>query len=161
MKYLIPLLMFVSITAQAKSKDLTTKHARVIEDVMWAADKVEVPRELLLAVCWGESNFRQNSTHVDGSTPSYGICQIKLSSARDMDKLYNHKIKATEKRLENNKLNAFYAAKFLRYQLFRYDGDWELAVDAYNKGSSPSKNSKYVKRFNKNLKYICEQIKAK
>lgn len=126
---------------------------------MWAADTAEIPRELLLAVCWGESTFRTHGvTHKDGGTLSHGVCQVKLATAVWMDQVYGHSIKATSKRLEDTKTNAFYAAKYLKYQLERYHGNWKLAVDAYNKGRAVSSRSKYVKKFNKNIEHIKRNV---
>lgn len=128
---------------------------------MWAADKVEIPREILLALCWNESSFRTKGvTHVDGGTLSYGICQIKLDTAQYMDKVYKHKIPVTAAKLEDPKFNAFYAAKFLKFQFNRYDGDWMLAVDAYNKFNAISTHTQYVKRFIGSLKHIKAHVKV-
>jgi hypothetical protein len=63
-----------------------------------------------------------------------------------MDEFYKHRIKATPERLNTEYVNAFYAAKYLKYQLNRYDNDWHKAIDAYNKGRVVSTKSKYVKK---------------
>ena len=149
----------ISSTSYAKTQTFEKKYYKIIQSIIWAADTAEVPRELVLAVCWGESSFRTKGvTHVDGETPSYGICQVKMETARFMDKLYKHKAKATPKRLEDFKVNAFYAAKYLKYHLDRYDDDWKLAVDAYNKGTAIGHKTKYVKKFDKNIKHIKKNV---
>lgn len=118
----------------------------VIADIIWAADAVEVPRELLLAICFVEGRFKvgKKLTHMDGHTLSHGTCQIKLGTAQFMDKVFKHKNKVTAEKLEITRLNAFYAGKYLKYQLNRYKGDWRLAADAYNKHNAVSRTSKYV-----------------
>lgn len=138
------------------------KHYAVIKDIIWAADKVEVPRALLLAVCWGEGSFRTDSklTHMDGQTLSYGTCQVKLSLAQDMDRIYKHKTKVTPEALMTTRINAFYAAKALRFHLKRYLGNWQLAVDAYNKYTAVSEDTPYVRKFKKNLYIIHNNVKA-
>lgn len=159
------LISLISINqAEARSDvNFNKKHYLVIKSVVWAADKVEVPRALLLALCWGEGwaskSMGKDPTHMDGDTLSYGICQVKLETAEWMDKLYKHKIKATPSRLEDPKINAFYAAKYLKYQLKQYDNSWQLAVDAYNKGSAAGNDTIYVRHFNESLKLINSNVK--
>lgn len=120
---------------------------QVIDAIVKAADTVEVPRELVLAVCWVESSYRRGlAPRLDGDTPSYGICQVKLATARYMDTVFKHRIKATPKRLQDEFVNAFYAAKYLKYQLNRYQGDVHKAIDAYNKGRVVSVKSVYVRK---------------
>ena len=41
--------------------------------------------------------------------------------------------------------------------LDRYEGDWELAMDAYNKGNAVSKHTEYVRRAKKKYKEIFKQ----
>lgn len=145
--------------SDAKSDSFERKYYKTIQSIIWAADKANVPRELVLAVCWGESSFRNKKvTHMDGETPSYGVCQVKLETARFMDKVYHHKVKATAKMLDKVGINAFYAACYLRYQLNKYHQDWKLAVDAYNKGHAKGHKTEYVKRFEKNQKHIKKHV---
>lgn len=161
MKNVIWLVLILISTNAYGKQDFNTKHKKVIDAIIWAADKAEVPRELVLAVCWGESNFRTKGvTHIDGDTLSHSICQVKLNSALWMDKMYKHRVKATPQRLENLHVNAFYAAKLLKYQLTRYNDNWSLAVDAYNKGTAKSHNSKYVKKFYRYLKIIEKNVQS-
>lgn len=148
--------------ANASAFEFNKHHYLVIKDIIWAADKVDVPRELLLALCWGESSFRPNSTHMDNGTLSYGACQVKLETAQWMDKVYHLRHKVTESKLENVKVNAFYAAKYIQYQLARYDGDWEKAVDAYNAGSAKvmkhGHKTKYIRKVAKNKAFILDHL---
>jgi soluble lytic murein transglycosylase-like protein len=156
-KFLLTIIVLI-YSMPCNAIEFNKKHYNVIKAIIWSADKVEVPRELLLALCWGESSFRTNVTRLDGKTLSHGICQVKLETAQHMDLVFKHKIKATRERLENTTINAFYAAKYLKYQLQQYDGDWVLAIDAYNKGTAYGANTKYVKKFNKNHKFITEKL---
>jgi soluble lytic murein transglycosylase-like protein len=114
-----------------------------------AAKKADIPEDLLLAVCWVESKWNTDIQAVfDGGSYSYSICQVKLPTAELMDKYWKHKIPVTEERLLDPYINAFYAAKYLKYQLSRYENDWELAVDAYNKGTASPRvpNTDYVQK---------------
>lgn len=90
---------------------------------------------------------------MDGHSLSHGICQMKLGTAQFMDTVYKHKVKVTAKRLENPYVNAFYAAKYLKYHMKRFN-DWRLAIDAYNKHTPQGKNTKYVKSVMKSYKKI-------
>jgi hypothetical protein len=138
--------LLVSINSFAK--EFSKSQFNVAKDIIWAADKVLIPRELLLAVCWGEGSFRNDKklTHADGKSFSYHTCQVKLETAQFMDRWYKNKFKANPKRLVDTKVNAFYAAQHLKYQLRRYNWNWQKAVDAYNKGTARSSKSKYVKK---------------
>lgn len=141
----VALAIIVSPAFADQSVKLSDK--KIERTITKAARFVDVPPHLLLAVCWIESHYQTNLPEVlDGETPSYGICQIKLETAQDMDAWYRHKIPVTIERLRDPYLNAFYAAKYLKYQLKRYDGDWKKAVAAYNQGSffTHSPNKKYV-----------------
>lgn len=172
MKYgIIAVISLISLTiaSNALAKPLapfSKKHYLVIKQIVWAADKAEVPRELMLALCWGEGWSTKakgkNPTHIDGkgknATLSHGICQVKLETAQFMDYVYKHKVKATRQRLEDNKVNAFYASKLIKYHLRENNNDWHLAVDAYNKGTAYGDNTKYVKHFKQSLAFIKKQV---
>ena len=126
---------------------------RTLDAIVKAAELVEVPTALVLAVCWHEGwglNDAKRGKAVlnkpDGATYSYGICQVKLETAQYLDARFKHRTKATPDRLKTDFVNAFYAAKYLKVQLAEYDGDWRLAIDAYNKGSNPKANTEYVRR---------------
>lgn len=151
--------LLLGFTAEAKS--LTKSQFDVAKDIVWAADKADVPRALLLAVCWGEGSFRSDKklTHTDGHTLSHGTCQIKLATAKSMDNWFHNKFKATHERLENPKVNAFYAGLYLKYWLKIYDYNWQKAVDSYNKGHLVSDKSKYVKKVESDHKMVSEKLK--
>lgn len=146
-------------TANADTIPFEEKHRKVIESIIWAADKAEVPRHVLLALCWNESSFRTDGvTHLDGSSFSYGICQVKLKTALFMDQVYKHKVIATPERLETLHVNAFYAAKYLKYQLNKYNQNIHMAVDGYNKGVAINIQSRYVKNFNKSYQHMVKTV---
>lgn len=159
-KYVLLVMLMTANSAYAMDdNNFEKRYYDIIQSIIHAADDAEVPRELVLSICWGESSFRNKGvTHVDGETPSYGICQVKLETAKFMDKVYKHAIKATKKNLEDPYTNALYAARYLHYQLNRYDQDWRLAVDAYNRGSAIGHKTKYVRRFIKNKEHIKKNI---
>lgn len=143
------MMLLLSILINVANAGFEKAQYEIVKDVIWAADKAEVPRPLLVALCWGESRLKAHPklTHLDGKSLSYDICQVKLETAQWLDKIYKHKIKVTPARLSNHRINAFYAAKFLRMLLIKYKSNWQLAVDAYNKGTAYSINTEYVRRF--------------
>lgn len=150
------------ISLSASAKDFSQAQFTVAKDIIWAADKADVPRALLLAVCWGEGSFRNDSklTHLDGHSLSHGTCQVKLEMAQDMDRWFHNRFPATAERLEITKVNAYYAGLYLKYQLKRYNYNWQKAVDAYNKGSTVSEKSIYVKKVEKSHKMLKDKLKT-
>lgn len=107
-----------------------------------------VPGSLLLAICTHESGLNNVQVNFDGGSASYGICQVKLGTAKlvGMDYVNSGSL------LMEPKINAEAAARYLKMQLERYDGEWCKAVSAYNSGTfNPSKKDPSVPR---NIKYV-------
>jgi soluble lytic murein transglycosylase-like protein len=95
-----------------------------------ATQTFALPQGLLSAVCFVESTHNAKAVHLDdGGENSVGLCQLHLSTAKWLG------YKGIEKGLYDAKINAYYAAKYLRYQLNRYDGNVTKAIAAYNAGS--------------------------
>lgn len=136
-------------------------HKEVLDAIEMAASITQVPEKLLMSICWHESNFRiKKVTHMDGGSLSYGICQIKLDTAKLMAKINKHlKLQATQANLENPIGNALFAGLYLKHQLDLYDNNWRLAADAYNKGNAVNKNSTYVKKVLKGIEFLREKLK--
>lgn len=108
-----------------------------------------LPPKLLDAVCYVESKHSVSAyVKHDGNTPSYGICQIKLETARHMG------FKGTPEELMKPNRNIYFAAKYLRYQLKKYN-NVEQAVMAYNQGYSKTKSpTSYSKKVRNTWKLI-------
>lgn len=88
-----------------------------------------LPEGLLSSVCFIESSHNPNKIHRhDGHGNSIGLCQIKYNTAKQLG------FRGTEKDLLDPTTNAYYAAKYLKHQLTRYNGSIEKAVIAYNQG---------------------------
>lgn len=95
---------------------------------------------LMNALCYVESNHNPNAyVKHDGHSPSYGLCQIKLSTARGMG------FTGPVKDLFKPEINGFYAAKYLAYQHERYKS-WRKALSAYNAGRISNRNLPYVNK---------------
>lgn len=116
-----------------------------------ATEKFKLPKRLLKALCYTESRLNPKVVNMyDGGSPSYGLCQIKAGTAKSLG--FNGRIKS----LYDPYVNAHLAAKYLRYQFDRYNGDWTKAVAAYNRGHAGVKimNIKYVNKvFTQVLQY--------
>lgn len=90
---------------------------------------LSLPPGLLSAVCYVESKHNAKAiNHQDGGSDSLGACQVKLTTARAMG------YKGVAKGLMVSEVNAYWAAKYLQYQIHRYNGDILAAVSAYNVG---------------------------
>lgn len=114
--------------------------------ILAAAKQIGVSGSLLLAICTHESGLDNVLVQHDGGSPSYGICQIKYSTA----KMIGFQGKAKD--LMVPKINAYWAASYLKYQKSRYDGNWLKSTAAYNSGTY--NESKDVPGCPRNLKYI-------
>lgn len=100
-----------------------------------------LPKGLLSAVCWVESNHKISAVNRDdGSADSLGVCQVQLNTAKMLG------FKGTVKQLMNPKENVKYAAKYLSLQLKRYHGDAPKALSAYNAGTATKANEYYVNK---------------
>ena len=117
--------------------------------ILNAAKIAGVSGQLLLAICNHESmNFKFNYSPIDKKSPSYGYCQLKYETAVQMG--FNGK----SEDLLKTTINAKYSAKYLKYQLDRYQGNVLKSVAAYNSGTyfeskkNPGcpKNLEYVKK---------------
>lgn len=97
-----------------------------------ATQTFNLPPGMLAAVCYVESKHVVQAINVgDGGSDSFGICQLKLSTAQGMG--YSPTTSGTLQ--ASAKINTFYAAKYLRYQLDRYKGNTWRAIAAYNSGT--------------------------
>jgi soluble lytic murein transglycosylase-like protein len=114
--------------------------------ILGAAKLIGVPGALLLAICTHESGLKNIISPQDHGSASYGVCQVKAATAASLG------LSSDKKTLMNPTANAEIAARYLRVQLLRYDGDWCKSVAAYNSGTyNPSK---VVPGKPRNLKYV-------
>jgi soluble lytic murein transglycosylase len=112
--------------------------------ILTIAKMIGVPTALLLAICTHESNLKNVVRNNDSGSPTYGICQVKKSTAEFLG------YKGEGEGLMSPKTNVKYAALYLKYQLDRYDGDINKAIAAYNAGSF-NESSPGIPR---NLRYL-------
>lgn len=100
-----------------------------VQIILSAAKAAKVSGALLLAICTQESNLTNVVVYHDGDSPSFGVCQIKFETA----KMVGYKGKAGK--LIDPTVSIPLAAKYLKYQLNRYNDNVCKAVSAYNAGS--------------------------
>lgn len=94
---------------------------------------------LLSAICYVESKHDAGAyVAMDGTSPSYGICQIKLNTARHMGFV------GSASELMHPTTNAVYAAKYLQWQKRRYK-DQMKAISAFNCGHACN-NKSYIQK---------------
>lgn len=101
-----------------------------------------LPPHVLEALCFVESSHNIEAIHPDdGGTPSIGLCQVKLGTARWLG------YKGDAEGLLDAKTNAYYAAKYLDKQRRRYKGSISKAIIAYNRGNAKNlTNSAYYEK---------------
>lgn len=114
--------------------------------ILSAAKAAKVSGQLLLAICLHESHLKNIEVPHDGGSPTYGICQVKLDTAKFLG------YTGDGQGLMVPETNAKYAALYLKYQKERYDYDWCKATAAYNAGTY--NESKKVPGKPRNLKYV-------
>jgi soluble lytic murein transglycosylase-like protein len=114
--------------------------------ILLAAKKIGVSGYLLLAICTHETGLTNKVVQHDGGTPTFGVCQVKLGTA----KMVGYDIKGDD--LMNPEVNAEVAGAYLKYQIDRYDGNICKATASYNAGRyNPSMKAIGNPR---NLKYL-------
>jgi len=121
-----------------------------------ASEKVNIDSDLLKAVCWVESSHNANAFNAnDPHGGAVGLCQILLPTANWM---MGHAM-SKEELFEVN-TNAYIAAKYIAYQLKRYNGNVSNAIAAYNAGTAIRR--KYGSRKGRliNEGYVAKVLKA-
>lgn len=116
-----------------------------------------LPPKLLSSLCWVESKHDIHAIHKDdGTEDSLGICQLHLSTAREMG------YKGTRQQLMQPTTNIRYAAKYLKFQLRRYNNNIAKAVIAYNRGNSRGlTTSKYQTKVFKQWGKVNDKIQGR
>lgn len=114
----------------------------MINMLVGVANTVGVNSMLLVSICNVETGMRNLNNYVDHNGPSYGVAQIKLSTARSVVPYVD--VLA----LQQPKVNATVAAKLLKKLNKKYNNQWD-AVAAYNAGSLRYKDGKLI-----NKKYV-------
>lgn len=94
----------------------------------------DLPPGLLASVCYTESRYNVRALNrYDGGSPSYGLCQIKYATAKEMG------FEGSTLKLMEPSINAYYAGKYLQKQISRYNGNITKGVIAYNIGNAKNR----------------------
>jgi soluble lytic murein transglycosylase-like protein len=103
----------------------------IVTIILSAAKTVGVSGSLLVAICSHESGgFKHNFAPMDHGSPSFGSCQVKFETVKMLG------FTGLPVELMDPKVNAIYAAKYLKFQQSRYgEDDWTMLAAAYNAGS--------------------------
>lgn len=125
-----------------------------------AAKKAGIAPALLVAVCHTETNLKNVHNMNDNGSASYGVCQVKHETVQWMARFYKDEkmAKWTDRDLKVPSKNAEAAARYLKYQLERYDNNWCAAIAAYNAGSAVE--SKVIPGKPRNYLYV-KKVKSK
>lgn len=116
-----------------------------VERVFQREEKLHnLPVNLLKAICFVESRHNLKiKAVIDGASRSWGICQVKLLAAKQVG------FNLPERLLAQPDINIRIAAKYLRYQLDRYNNNVKKGLTAYNRGSivtTTNLNNSYVRK---------------
>ena len=101
-----------------------------------AAQKVGLKASLLISICTVESNLKNVSNLSDPNGGSHGICQVALTTAKEIEPKIN-----TEK-LQDPVINSNLAAKILKQKIKKYG--LILGIASYNSGSPKYRNNKLI-----------------
>lgn len=150
-KYILFLALLLPFTVSAKSYKENSLYSLYKK----AAVSNGIDYRVIAAICEVESNHNTKIKRIwDGGSYSYGICQVKLNTARAMG------FKGKEMELSIPETNIEYAAKYLAYQLKRYKGDYKKAIVSYNKGSySNEKPNSYQGKVA--IAFLTNQVKGR
>lgn len=124
----------------------------VISTIITAAKAFSVPPALLLSICSAESDLRARVNVQDGGSASYGVCQLKLATAKMLEPLVGPSL------LMQTEHNARIAAQYIKMQMERYPKDLDCVIAAYNAGTCKRNkkglilNRKYVARVKGRMK---------
>jgi soluble lytic murein transglycosylase-like protein len=106
--------------------------------------QLNLPKDLLHSLCFIETKHNVKAiAYNDGVSNSYGICQIKLETAKELG------FKGDYKKLMLPENNIYYAGLYLQKQINRYNSV-QRGVIAYNRGNAKglTKSNYQVKVYN-------------
>lgn len=118
-------------------------------NIFVASNTVGVDPALMYSLCHTETRIRNVINKYDGGSPSYGICQVKLNTARQFFSWIE------SKHLMNVYVNTFVAATYLKYQSERFKSPLK-GISAYNAGRPIKSNVKYVNKVLNTLRGVNE-----
>ena len=143
--------LFIFLTTMLFSTQALPVSKEYIQSAMReAAQKHNVPLDLLEAICWVESNHQAHAYNFGDASKenhAFGLCQVLYTTAKGLglkderckgdfrDYIPSERNYTDACKLFGPKTNAYYAAKYLRSLMDRYEGNEFKATAAYNSGS--------------------------
>ena len=148
MKLLIMLAFIATPAFSAKTSFIMEAASKSYVDRMFekVSKKVQVPEPLIRAICYSESRH-QPSAYVYGDggkgNHAFGLCQVLRKTAAQfvrVDESCKNDFRGKKKTHKECNLfgpyvNILAAAKYLKWQLNRYNHSWTNAIAAYTSGS--------------------------
>lgn len=165
------ILVLVALLLLLPTKSLSNAQVRKLspmEEIRLVARQVGVPASLMQAVCWVESKHIDVHSPHDGGSPSYGMCQVKLGTAKGVARHFGFHKSDLKRMLKTRSGNLYIAAHVLKYHS-EHKGCAELTGEtltncvsyAYNTGRYPANvketrtpYSQKVSRIARNLKLM-------
>lgn len=128
----------------------------MINMILGVANKVGVNSLMLVSICNVETGIKNVNNYKDHHGPSYGVAQLKLSTARSVEPMVD--VLA----LQQPMVNVTVAAKLLK-KLDKKYGNKKYVIAAYNAGSVRYKNGKlinkkYVDKVEKNYYHLNKKL---
>lgn len=99
---------------------------------------VHVNASLVISICTVESNLTNTNNFNDRLGPALGLCQLHLITAREQIPYVDSLA------LQQPRVNILVAAKYIKKQLVRYNGNITDAIASYNYGSVKMVNGEYI-----------------
>lgn len=155
------LLALGAVAAGATAKTLNSNEDFFIYDRLFQqyGRRYLFPWRWLKAIAMNESDLGKNPLVAAGLVSSdglsYGLMQVTLTTARDMDPA------VTPAKLNNEEYSIKLGANYLRQMYLRYGGDRRKTIMAYNQGPGNTDKGKeyaaeYYERFVRNLTKVLE-----
>jgi hypothetical protein len=108
---------------------------------------------LLLSICFTETKLVNKNNFKDVNGTSYGICQIKLSTARSFYPFVDGLA------LQQVNVNFSIAKKYIEQLQNKYKKDDIKTISAYNAGHYTKSNKKYVDKVLMNMLILTHTMK--
>lgn len=169
MKYALLLILTVLPNSEiALAGKTITGHDMIIKIIIKAAKAAGVPANVLVSMCYNESTFDSLALNKnDGNEDSVGVCQLQLTTAKEVIKKLGNLIQYDDyglyipelgkKDLYDPRINSAIAAFYLKSLIKRY-GTVDKAIVAYNLGHYSPNYTKYIIKVKNIMKFMKKAV---